>query len=72
MQGLDWMRTCAVLALVGIQLGNIQMMHHYLGRYHTLVAMNGLHDENNWPKNIDMVEVEERRRLVSPSQFKQE
>ena len=72
MQGLDWMRTCAVLALVGIQLGNIQMMHHYLGRYHTLVAMDGLHDENNWPKNIDMVEVEERRRLVSPSQFKQE
>ncbi|KUJ21140.1 uncharacterized protein LY89DRAFT_770371 [Mollisia scopiformis] len=60
---LDWMRTCAVLALVGIQLGNIKMMHQYLGIYHTLVAMDGLHDEKNWPKNIDMVEVEERRRL---------
>ena len=67
MKGLDWMRTCAVLALVGIQVGNIQMMHQYLGTYHTLVAMDGLHDEKNWPRDIDMVQVEERRRLVSPS-----
>lgn len=67
MKGLDWMRTCAVLALVGIQVGNIQMMHQYLGTYHTLVAMDGLHDEKNWPKDIDMVKVEERRRLVSPA-----
>ncbi|PMD44836.1 hypothetical protein L207DRAFT_541235 [Hyaloscypha variabilis F] len=63
MKGLDWMRTCAVLALVGIQVGNIPMMHQYLGTYHTLVAMDGLHDEKNWPREIDMVQVEERRRL---------
>ncbi len=68
MKDLDWMRTCAVLALVGIQVGNIQMMHQYLGIYHTLVAMDGLHDEKNWPGDIDIVQVEERRRLVSPSQ----
>ena len=67
MTGLDWMRTCAVLSLVGIQVGNIKMMHQYLGTYHTLVAMDGLHDEKNWPKDIDMVEAEERRRLVGPS-----
>ena len=67
MKGLDWMRTCAVLALVGIQVGNIQMMHQYLGTYHTLVGMDGLHDEKNWPRDIDMVQVEERRRLVSSS-----
>jgi hypothetical protein len=65
MGDLDWMRTCAVLALVGIQFGNIKMMHQYLGTYHTLVAMDGLHDEKNWPRNINIVEVEERRRLVS-------
>lgn len=65
MKGLDWLRTCAVLALVGIQIGNIQMMHQYLGIYHTLVAMDGLHDEKNWPKDTNMVHVEERRRLVS-------
>lgn len=66
MKGLDWMRTCAVLALVGIQVGNIDMMHQYLGMYHTLCAISGgAHDERNWPKTIDRVEVEERRRLVS-------
>jgi Fungal specific transcription factor domain len=64
---LDWMRTCAVLALVGIQFDNIKMMHQYLGTYHTLVAMDGLHDEKNWPRQMDMVQVEERRRLVSHS-----
>lgn len=64
MKGLDWMRTCAVLALVGIQIGDIQMMHHYLGRYHTLVAMDGFYDEKNWPRAINMVQMEMRRRLV--------
>jgi hypothetical protein len=64
MRGLDWMRTCALLALVGIQVGKIEIMHQYLGLYHNLVAMDGLHDEKNWPKEIGIVEVEERRRLV--------
>jgi hypothetical protein len=40
------------------------MMHQYLGMYHSLMAMNGLHDENNWPE-MGMVEAEECRRLVS-------
>jgi hypothetical protein len=38
-------------------------MHQQLGRYHALVAMDGLHDEANWPPNISFVEIEERRRL---------
>jgi hypothetical protein len=65
MKGLSWMRACAMLALYGIQVGDTDMMHHYLGTYHAMVAMGGLHDEKNWPKNIGIVEVEERRRLVS-------
>jgi hypothetical protein len=64
MRGLDWMRTCALLALVGIQVGKVEIMHQYLGLYHSLVAMDGLHDEKNWPKKIGIVEAEERRRLV--------
>lgn len=67
MRGLDWMRTCALLALFGIQVGKIEIMHQYLGLYHSLVAMDGLHDEKNWPKEIGIVEIEERRRLVRPS-----
>lgn len=65
MRGLDWLRTCGLLALYGIQVGKINIMHQYLGLYHTLVAMHGLHDEKNWPKHIGIIEVELRRRQVS-------
>ncbi|KAF4630568.1 hypothetical protein G7Y89_g7580 [Cudoniella acicularis] len=63
MRGLDWMRTFALLALYGIQVGNLNIMHQYLGMHHILVSMDNLHDEKNWPKNIGVVEVELRRRL---------
>jgi hypothetical protein len=66
MRGLDWMRTCALLALYGIQVGKIEIMHQYLGMYHSLVSMDGLQDEKNWPKGIGIVQIELRRRLVSP------
>lgn len=64
MRGLDWMRTCALMALYGIQVGKIEIMHQYLGLYHSLVSMDNLHDEKNWPKS-GVVETELRRRLVS-------
>jgi hypothetical protein len=63
-QSLDSMRTCALLALTAIQYGRIREMQAYLGRYHMLVAMDGLHDESNWPRDAGNVETEERRRLV--------
>lgn len=65
MKGLDWMRTCAMMAIFGIQVGRIDILHQYLGMYHTLVSMDNLHDEKNWPKDIGIVETELRRRLVS-------
>jgi hypothetical protein len=64
-RGLDYMRSCAMLALFGVQLGKVEIMHQYLGLYHTLVALDGLHDEKSWPDNIGIIEVEERRRLVT-------
>lgn len=39
-------------------------MHQYLALYRSLVDMDGLHDENNWPKGIGIVETELRRRQV--------
>ena len=60
---LNLMRSNAVLALAAIQNGNTRDMHLHLGRYHTLVAMDGLHDETNWSKQMGLIEVEERRRL---------
>lgn len=63
-RGIDYMRACALLSIVSIQYGQVRAMHHYLGLYHTLVAMDGLHDEANWPEGTGIVETEERRRLV--------
>lgn len=60
---LNALRTHAVLALAAIQEGNIRDMHRHLGRYHTIVATEGLHDESNWPRDIGLVETQERRRL---------
>lgn len=60
---LNLMRAHAVLSITAIQHGKIRDMHQHLGRYHALVAMDGLHDEANWPKGIGIVETEERRRL---------
>lgn len=62
-RGLDYMRACALLALVGIQYGRIDVMHQYLGLYHSLVVLDGLHDETRWPPGLGIVEIEERRRL---------
>ena len=64
-RSFDYMRACALLAITSIQYGQIRKLHQYLGIYHALVAMDGLHDETNWPKGLGIVEIEERRRLVS-------
>lgn len=64
-QNFESLRTCAILALTAVQYGKIREMQAFLGKYHTLVAMDGLQDESNWPPNIGIVETEERRRLVS-------
>lgn len=60
---LNTLRTHAVLALAAIQEGKVRDMHGHLGHYHTIVATEGLQDENNWPAEIGIVEIQERRRL---------
>ncbi|KAL2871227.1 putative C6 transcription factor [Aspergillus lucknowensis] len=59
----EYMRACAILSIAGIQNGQIQEMQQYLGMYHTLAVMDGLHDEKLWPKDLDPVVIEIRRRL---------
>lgn len=61
------MRTYALLSLIAIQYGDHRDMQGYLGKYHAMVAMDGLHDEKNWPQGLGIIELEERRRLVSRS-----
>ncbi|KAJ5133872.1 hypothetical protein N7448_001108 [Penicillium atrosanguineum] len=62
-KGMNYMRACAILAIVSIQNGQIKNMQKYSGMYHTLITMEGFHDEKLWPKDISPIEVEERRRL---------
>lgn len=62
--GTDYMRACAILAIASIQNGQIRAMRQYAGMYHTLLDMDGLYDEKLWPKNLNVIEIEERRRLV--------
>ncbi|KAL6245479.1 hypothetical protein RBB50_007478 [Rhinocladiella similis] len=57
------LRCFALLALTAIQYGKIREMQLFLGKYHTFAAMDGFHDESNWPKDIGIIETEERRRL---------
>lgn len=61
---IDVIRAHAILAVTAIQEGRIRDVHMHLGIYHTLIAMDGLHDESNWPCHIGIIEREERRRLV--------
>lgn len=62
-QEFNYMRACVLLAITSIQYGKAQLMSHYLGLYNIFVAVGRLHDEINWPKNLQIVELEERRRL---------
>ncbi|KAL4928065.1 putative C6 transcription factor [Aspergillus undulatus] len=62
-RGTEYMRACAILSIASIQHGQIQGMQQYLGFYHTLATMDGLQDEKFWPKDLDPVVVEVRRRL---------
>lgn len=64
-RGLDYMRTCAVMAIYKVQDGQRDEMQEYLGMYLSIVTMDNLGDESKWPKDLTYVEVEERRRLVS-------
>ena len=61
------MRTYAMLSLIAIQYGDNRGMQGFLGKYHAMVAMDGLHDEKNWPQGLGIIELEERRRLVGPT-----
>ncbi|EHA25620.1 hypothetical protein ASPNIDRAFT_121020, partial [Aspergillus niger ATCC 1015] len=62
-RGIEYMRACAILSVAAIQNGQIREMHQYLGMYHTLSIMEGLHDEKLWPRDLGVVNVEVRRRL---------
>ncbi|KAM0748333.1 hypothetical protein T439DRAFT_328316 [Meredithblackwellia eburnea MCA 4105] len=60
----DDVRAAKLLACTAIQHGKTKEMAHWLGICTTLAMVSGLWDENHWPSNLTVHEVEERRRLV--------
>jgi hypothetical protein len=62
-QDLDYLRSFGLLAVYSLQRGNHSDLHRYLGLYHALVAQHGFHDENRWPENLPISDVDDRRRL---------
>jgi hypothetical protein len=59
----DCLRACTLLALCGIQYGQLGIMQQYMGQFSTLAAMLRLYDEKHWPTNLTKVDLELRRRL---------
>lgn len=59
----EYLRACALLAIVSIQYGKIDAVHEHLGNYFTLSATQRFYDEPQWPAHLSRVEREERRRL---------
>jgi hypothetical protein len=60
---LDYLRAFGLLAVYPLQRGSHNDLHRYLGLYHALMAQYGFHDESRWPKDLDIIEVDECRRL---------
>jgi len=59
----DYLRATALLAILGMQNGDFQQLQVQLGRYLGLAALQGFHDEAQWPQGVSEVERQERRRL---------
>jgi hypothetical protein len=62
-QGIEMLRSLALLALVGTQIGDTNLTHKFLSLYHGMVARDGLHDEARWPTSFTPCDREVLRRI---------
>lgn len=60
---LEYMQAYIVLAITSIQYGDSKQARYHLNRYHSCVAVNLLHNEDEWPRDLSISETEDRRRL---------
>lgn len=63
----NYMRTFALLAILSVQNADIPNFQMYLGRYLTLSAVWSFHQESRWKPDLNDLERDERRSLVSRS-----
>ena len=68
-EDFNYKRAKAVLGTLCIQYGRVKSLHTHLGDYLTMCANDGFHNEARWPMGLSEIEVQERRRLVSPTRY---
>ncbi|WWC68415.1 uncharacterized protein I206_102342 [Kwoniella pini CBS 10737] len=59
----DYKRTKVLLSMLCIQYGDISKAILHIGDYCTLISIDGFSLESRWPKGLNTIEIEERRRL---------
>jgi hypothetical protein len=62
----ELMRTEAVLGMLCLQHNDVRGSHRHMHRYLGMSAEIGFHSESRWGSDLTAIEIEERRRLVSP------
>jgi hypothetical protein len=64
-QGFEYKRAKVIMAIACIQYGAILEHQTHLGEYVVLAGNDGYHDETRWERNLNEIQRQERRRLVS-------
>ncbi|OCF56638.1 hypothetical protein L486_05492 [Kwoniella mangroviensis CBS 10435] len=59
----DYKRTKVILSMLCLQYGEIARSIVHIGDYCTLCSLDGFQNESRWPKGLDEIEIQERRRL---------
>ena len=60
---LEYMQAYILLSITSIQYGDSKQARYHLNLYHNCVAVNLLHNEEEWPHDLSISMIEERRRL---------
>ena len=63
-EGFEYMRAKALLAILYIQYGSVMEHRTHLGEYVVLASNSGFHDEARWDVGLSEIDLQERRRLV--------
>lgn len=60
---LAQLQAIAILCVLGLEIGDANLIQRYMGIYHAALAGQYLSDESRWPTGLSSVEIEQRRRL---------
>jgi hypothetical protein len=60
---LEYMQAYILPSITSIQYGDSKQARYHLNLYHNCVAVNLLHNEEEWPHDLSISMTEERRRL---------